>query len=276
MRGGVDEFADLPGQVEDGLNGHPVGVGAVHRQGEPQRQSPGAPGEVVGEVGRIPVLRMVGLVQRIQVRRVLGVHRGRLVGIAVQHRGAVERREPPFVRVGDEGIGVLEAGETPVLIRQQRRGAVGAIDMHPQIAFSAHRRDALKVIDDARIGRARGGHHSDDGRAVITVQGGPQPRPGETVVLGRHHEGFHVEDPTGVGDRRMRLVTAGDPHLTNPEPFPPDLPGDGQGGEVRGRSAGYEGATRIGRHAGQIGDPAQHLVLRDDRTGGLQPRAPLQ
>ncbi len=56
------------GDGQPGLHGVAVGVGAVDGQGEPQRQPPGPPGQVVGVVARIPLLRVVG-VEHVEVRR---------------------------------------------------------------------------------------------------------------------------------------------------------------------------------------------------------------
>jgi hypothetical protein len=45
----------------------------------------------------------------VEVGRVLGVHRARERGIAVEQSRTIERREQPFVRVEDERVGVLDA-----------------------------------------------------------------------------------------------------------------------------------------------------------------------
>ncbi len=46
---------------------------------------------------------------------------------------------------------------------------------------------------------------------------------------------------------------------------------NGQRGQVGGRAAGDEAAAGAGRQPGPIGDEPQHLVLRVDRAGRLQP-----
>ena len=133
-----------------------IGVEAVDGQREPQREAPGAPGQVEGVVARVPLLGLPA-VQDVEVLGVLGVHRLGQVGLAVDQGGAVEGREEPLVRIDDERVGPLETGEpVPHRGREQRGGpAVGAVDVKPQRVLGGDVRHARQVVDDAGVGRAR-------------------------------------------------------------------------------------------------------------------------
>ena len=62
------------------------------------------------------------------------------VGIAVEQRRAVERREQPLVRVDDERVGGLDSVEPVADARREQRGAaVRGVDVHPEAAVAAHR-----------------------------------------------------------------------------------------------------------------------------------------
>ena len=115
-----------------------VRVGAVHGEREPQRQAARPPGELVRVVGRVPPVGLV--VDHVEVRRVLRVHRAGERGVAVEQRRAVERRVQPLVRVDHERVGVLDAGEPLAHARCEQRGAaVRRVDVHPDAALAAHR-----------------------------------------------------------------------------------------------------------------------------------------
>jgi hypothetical protein len=68
-----DEAARRGLQVDRGVDGISVGVGAVQCQREPQRQAPGAAGDVVGVVARVPLLGGVG-VEYVEEGRFRSVH----------------------------------------------------------------------------------------------------------------------------------------------------------------------------------------------------------
>ena len=68
----------------------------------------GAAREVDGEVRRVPVAQRL---QRVEVLRLLRVRPPGLQRVAVEERAAVERREQPLVRVHDERVRPLHAGE---------------------------------------------------------------------------------------------------------------------------------------------------------------------
>ncbi len=280
----ADQLRGVPGQRQAGLDGVGVRLDAVHGEREPERQAAGAPGQVVGVVGGVPLVALG--VQHVQVGGVLGVHGTGELRVAVDQRGAVERREQPLVRVDDEGVGVLDAVVAlPDGGGEQARAAVGAVDVEPQAALAGDLGQALEVVDDALVGGAAG---ADDGdhrlRVRVGGQGGAQRLAGEPAVDGRDLERLDADDVEGVLDRGVHLVGDCDPQ--------PDLgatgstllgelaagrvPGDDQGGEVAGRAAGDEGAAGRGRHARAVGYQAQHLVLGGDRAGRLQPGDALQ
>ncbi len=73
----------------------------------------------------------------------------------VQQRAAVERREQPLVGVDDEAVGALDPWNLcPHGGRCQRGAAVGAVDVHPEVAAVAHLGHTGEVVDDAEVGGA--------------------------------------------------------------------------------------------------------------------------
>jgi hypothetical protein len=94
----LDEIGRILGDGQDGLDGVPVGVGAVDGQGEPQGEPPGPPGQVVGVVARVPLARGAR-VEHVEVGGVLGVDGLGQVRLTVDEGGTVERGEQPLVRV---------------------------------------------------------------------------------------------------------------------------------------------------------------------------------
>ena len=113
-----------------------VAVRAVGSQREPERQATRPPGEVHGEVGRIP-LRTV---HRLEIAGELRVGVGPVFGLAVKQGTAVEGGEQPLVGVHDERVGMLDADE-PVSHRwgSEGRSAVGAIHVQPDPVLPADR-----------------------------------------------------------------------------------------------------------------------------------------
>jgi hypothetical protein len=90
------------------LESRDVAVGAVGRKAEPERQPARAPGQVDGEVRRVPGLA----VNLVQLARSLRVRGARRLGIAVEKRATVEGSEQPLGRGRDGGDRVRPLGES--------------------------------------------------------------------------------------------------------------------------------------------------------------------
>ncbi len=142
MAGIVDQPGTLASDVERSLDRVAVGLGAVGRQAEPERQAAGATRQVMGEVAGVPVVTVavgVAPVQHVEVLGVLRVRGAADVGIAIHQRAAVERSEEPLVRVDDEAVGVFDAA---VQIAHAGSGqpcaAVGTVDVQPHFCLGTH------------------------------------------------------------------------------------------------------------------------------------------
>ena len=92
------------------------------------------------------------------------------------------------MRIDDERVGLLDADEDLAHRRRgEGRGPVGAVDVQPQAAFAAHRRDAGEVVDDTEV---RGAGRGDDGEDVVRVrglEGRAQRLPGHAEALVHLH-----------------------------------------------------------------------------------------
>lgn len=104
----LDLVGDLLREVDGARDRLAIDGGAVGREGEPEGQAAGAAREVRGEVGRAPVAR---LGQGVEVLGVLRVRAAAEIGVAVDERARVERREQPLVRVDDERVGAFDPCE---------------------------------------------------------------------------------------------------------------------------------------------------------------------
>ena len=171
----LDPLGRVLGDGQARLHGLAVGVEAVDGQREPQREPAGASRQVEGVVARVPLFGVLA-VQDLEVLGVLGVHRLGQVGLAVDQGGAVEGSEEPLVRVDDERVGPLEAGELVSDGWGEQRGgpAVRAVDVEPQGVLGGHVGHACQVVDDAGVGRPRGGHDGDDVGAARVVAQAPR------------------------------------------------------------------------------------------------------
>ena len=213
----------------------------------------------------------------------LRVRRSGDARVAVQQRARVERGEQPLVRVDDEAVGVLDAGEQVADARRRERGAaVRTVDVHPGA-------ELRRRIGGSRAGRrrrrrswcptSRRSRRSDHGRRRRAHRS-PYGVPPRSAVHGHRRERARRRRPSlapparptsarrptrssirgcGRGRRRQRrrhcqraaisaLRFPAVPPLTNTPPA-----GAGQPGEV--------------------GDPTQRLVLGEDRPATFQPRA---
>src|SRR5947208_3278964 len=80
----------------------------------------GPAGQLDREVGRVPLALDV---HRVEVTGVLGMGGARLRRVAVDQRTRVERREQPLVRIDDERVGLLDAGEQSGDARRRQSGS---------------------------------------------------------------------------------------------------------------------------------------------------------
>ena len=192
----------------------------------------------------------------------------RLHRIAVDQRARVERGEQPLVRIDDERVGVLDAGEQPAHGRRGETGsAVRAVDVQPPAVLLRDGRDARDVVDDAEVRRARGG---DDGEHAVAALGrhrlhGPAQRGAEQaaalVAVDLDDIDVH-DDAQRVLDRRVRLGRQRHrpPGRTAPTSVQRILARRDQRRQVADRAALHERTAGLGRQPGEICEPAQGLV----------------
>ena len=159
--------------------------------------------------------------------------------------------------------------------RRQRRGAVGPVDVHPEAAPTADRGHSGEVVDDAEIGGAGGRRDREHSRSAVRLQRRGQRLAGQpSARVGRHTQDLHVHHLGGGVDRRVGLLGGG--HTGTARVLggaSPGLARRHQRRQVADRAAGDEAAAGRLRHAGQVGQPAQRLVLGVDRARPLQPAA---
>ena len=213
------------------------------------------------------------------------VRRRPLTRIAIQDGRAVERGEQPLVRVHDERVGALDpVEERPNRRRRESGASVRAVHVHPKTEPLAHVGDGGKVVDDARVRRARRRAHGEDTVEVEALEGSVQGLAGETTVLvGRDLDHVDVHDPSRHRDRGMRIRRRN--HSPSGLRFralrAANCLAFGQGGVARGHQpcevpGGAAAHERPSRALGESGEPAEigkRLVLRVDRTGALRPTA---
>ena len=166
----------------------------------------------------------------------------------------------------NESARSMPANRSAQLGQQQRRQAVGAIDVEPRIDLVGDIGAAVEIVDHTCVGRTAGGH--DDADIVAVADRGAQRLAGQPAVgTGRHDQRLETEQVQRVVDRGMRGVGDGhDPAIAGA------LAPDGQCRQVADRSAAHEAARRRRRHAGRSAQQIDHLVLGGDRAGALQPR----
>ena len=80
--------------------------------------------------------RLRAAVQDVEVTGLLGEVAPRGGRVAVDQRAAVQRAEEPLVGIDDEAVGVADAREQFALGREERRAAVGAVHVEPQVVLS--------------------------------------------------------------------------------------------------------------------------------------------
>ncbi len=157
----------------------------------------------------------------------------------------------------------------------QPGGAVGAVDVQPDLVLPAGLGRAGEVVEQPRVGGPGGGHGGE--HAVGAGQRRAQRVPPHPAVLvGRHGQHPDVHEPRRRAHGRVHLLAAG------------DLPAPGrgaratmagvlarrvQGGEVAVGAALHEAPAGAGRQAGEVREPAQRLVLGVHGARALQPAA---
>ncbi len=270
-----DQASCLLGHPEDGLDCISVGIGPVDGQREPQGKSSGPPGQVIGVVAGVPLVRPVG-VEHVEVRGVLGVDGLGQTGFAVDQGGTVEGGEEPLVRVDHERIGQFDALE-PVSCRrgEQGRSPIGPVHVEPHRACPGHGPHPGQVVDDPGVGGPSGGYHGDH---VVTprvvLQDGAQGGTGEPVVLARHQQGLDAQHLEGLSHRGVGLVADGDQRPLRYPAVPPvgrGVAGHHQRRQVAGRAAGDETPARTLWQSGQSGQHPEGLVLGGHRAGRFHP-----
>ena len=159
--------------------------------------------------------------------------------------------------------------------RQERRRAVGAVDVQPQAARLAEASDGLDVVERAGRRRARGRddrHHLPAGGAQ-GIEGACQGVHVHVVVARRHDDGVLGADAELADGPRHAVVRvfAADHHrrvradALPPRVGPRSLPRGEQPREGRLGAAGRERAARLRTVAGKGAHPAHDLRF-DDRA----------
>ena len=200
VRAPADLLRRRPGHVQNRLHGLPVGTRAVRREGEPEGEAAHATGEVVGVVRRRPFARGVDV---LEVLGLLSERRRGKAWIAVEDRGAVERREQPLVRVDHDRVGPLDPVEQrPDGGGGESRAAVRAVDVQPDAEPPADLGDAGEIVDVAAVRRAAGRGDGEDAVEVLAVQRRlqrlPRQPPALVVWNGKHVD---VHDASRRPDR---------------------------------------------------------------------------
>ena len=286
MLGLVDETGPVASGLQRRLDRRGVGIGSVRRQAEPERQATRPPSEVMGVVRGVPASCRAGVVpivvKDVEVLGMLGVGVPGDLRVAIHQGARVERSEQPFVRIDDEAVGALHAGEEMAHTGGGEAGApVGAVDVEPGAETLRRIGGGSEVVDDAGVRRPRRGDDGEHSLAILVgevLDGGVDGRRREPAALvGRGEDEVGVHRPGGLGDRRVRPVAADDQAsraVVGAASVVSPLPAGGQQRrQVAGRAAADEHASGLGGKAGEVGDPAQRLVLGEHRAGSLDPRA---
>ena len=147
--------------------------------------------------------------------RVRGIGRRR---VAIEQRAGVERSEEPLVRVDDDRVGVLDAGEERARRRRRERGAaVRTVDMEPHAALRADLGDRREIVDQPEVRRAGGGDDREraPARSRQCAGDGLAVEPTAIVDLGADEIGIHRLRPSlewtsaRTRQRRWPIVAAG-------------------------------------------------------------------
>ena len=199
--------------------------------------------------------------------------------VAHEQAAALVGLVQPLVRVERDRVGERDTGERgPPTLGQDREAAVRGVDVEPDPALPAERRELFERIDRTRARRARvrDGEERPPPAGLVGGDRGRERRRLEPQVLADgqdpHLVGPEAERPCSPCERRVRLVGDVDDEVVAHR-ADERLARAGERGQVRGRAAGHERAGRLGRIADPVLEPAEDLQLELRRAGGLHPRA---
>ena len=162
----------------------------------------------------------------------------------------------------------------------EARAAVGAVDVQPHAELAADLGDGGEVVDDAEVGRARRRHDGEEGLGSVVQQHLAQARRRDSrqLVVHGHVDQLGVHDVAGRLDRRVRAVRSSPPARAA-RPSPAAAPGPARCAAPRRGPRGCRPCRRgtktppaPGGQPGEVGDPAQGLVLGVDGARALEPR----
>ena len=191
----------------------------------------------------------------------------------------LERHREPLVRIERDRVGLVDPRHRALAaLRQDRECPVGTVDVEPDAALVAGLGELADRIDCPGVRRAR--VRADEERQPIRVEVGVDRRDDVARaqpegVIGRQDAELVGPEPQVArrpGDGRVRLI-AGVHHDPRRHRADERLPGAGDRGEVRGRSAGHQDARRRVRVPHPVAEPVQDRQLEGARSGGFAPRA---
>ena len=273
---------------------------AVIAQRQPELQCPETARELDRLIEEREGLDRIGS-ERLRIIAAEGERPARRVLAPVEEQPAVERLVEPLVRIEREGV---RGGKSPERLRdgEGREGAVGAVDMQPELLLAADGRDVGERIDCSRIDGAGGGDHGERGASGGAIGGdGRAQRLGvEAIVVARLDErealaaeseqrhrlpDRHVRFARGVHDagararfvrRQARLAGHREPHQIRHRAAATQAPGEAVAAE---RAAETLHQVPLDRHGRRRRAPGGHVLIehareqireRCDRLAGTQ------
>ena len=186
------------------------------------------------------------------------------------------------MRIDDEAVGAFDAVVASTHAGCREAGAaVGAVDVEPHAQLGGHVGRGGEVVDDPRIGGAARGDDGEHPLPVARLEGShgfaQVLHVQAALVVGGDLHLVGVHRPACLGDAAVSALRADDEAAGSIEPalapLPPPVPGSDECAEVAGRATADEHAARRCRHAGQVGDVAQRLVLGEHGSATLHPRS---
>ena len=209
------------------------------------------------------------------------MRRPRPLGFAIDECARVVRREEPLVRVDDVRVDVLDASEPlPNARREERGGAVGAVDVQPAAPARDTRRRCPR---DRRSSRRSSSQRSrpprtdrpESARSSAAASAGPVRRPrsswGDREQVDVHHarrrrhrgvHGVRARDlPTRRAITACRSSVAAWRAATRADRLPASRP--------------RRSSRRTPRASPRVGEPTEHLVLRPHGAPALEPAPPV-
>ncbi len=161
-------------------------------------------------------------------------------------------------------------------VGRQGGTAVRGVHVHPQPALLAHACDPGEIVHDARVRRSpRRDHREGVGGRLRVEERRQRVARQPPARVARDLEQLRVHHPAGGRDRGVHRV-GGDHRsgvrLRGTSTAADRLASGDQGGEVGRGPTGHEHATRVPGQPGDVGEPAQRLVLGIDRPRRVEPR----